>query len=105
MHPRERGPLDQLIQSLNAFELHTVAAESAPDLRARDATAAREFEAYMLKMLLQEMRKGVTSGGLFTDRTLKGYEAILDDALTRRAAEAGTFGLAEQMLREWESGR
>jgi Rod binding domain-containing protein len=56
----------------------------------------------MLKMLLSEMRKGLGTGGLFTSNSLKGYEAILDDALTRRAAEAGTFGLAQQMMREWE---
>jgi Rod binding domain-containing protein len=56
----------------------------------------------MLKMILSEMRKGLGTGGLFTNSSLKGYEAILDDALTRRAAEAGTFGLAQQMMREWE---
>ncbi len=61
--------------------------------------AVREFEAYILKMLLQEMRKSVQSGGLFEDKTMDGYRALMDDALARRAAEAGTFGLAEQLLR------
>ena len=51
------------------------------------------------------MRKGISSGGLFTSSTAKSYEAIMDDALARRAAEAGSFGLAEQMLREWERTR
>ncbi len=67
------------------------------------AEAAREFEAYILKMLLQDMRKSVQSGGLFEDKSMDGYRALLDDALARRAAEAGTFGLAEQMLRHLES--
>ena len=67
------------------------------------AEAAREFEAYILKMLLQDMRKSVESGGLFEDKSMDGYRALLDDALARRAAEAGTFGLAEQMLRHLES--
>ena len=67
------------------------------------AEAAREFEAYILKMLLQEMRKSVQSGGLFKDKSMEGYSALLDDALARRAAEAGTFGLAEQLLRHLES--
>ena len=67
--------------------------------------AAREFEAYILKMLLTEMRKSVQSGGLFTDKSMDGYRELMDDALAKRAAEAGSFGLAEQMLREWESPR
>ncbi len=67
------------------------------------AEAAREFEAYILKMLLQDMRKSVQSGGLFEDKSMDGYRALLDDALARHAAEAGTFGLAEQMLRHLES--
>jgi Rod binding domain-containing protein len=69
------------------------------------AEAAREFEAYILKVLLQEMRKSVHSGGLFEDKSTDGYRALLDDALARRAAEAGTFGLAEQMLRQWGAER
>ncbi len=67
------------------------------------AEAAREFEAYILKMLLQDMRKSVESGGLFEDKSMDGYRALMDDALARRAAEAGTFGLAEQLLRHLES--
>ncbi len=67
------------------------------------AEAAREFEAYILKMLLQDMRKSVQSGGLFEDKSMDGYRDLLDDALARRAAEAGTFGLAEQLLRHLES--
>ena len=67
--------------------------------------AARQFEAYILKMLLQEMRETVQSGGLFEDKSMDGYRALMDDALARRAAEAGTFGLADQLLRDWESQR
>lgn len=67
--------------------------------------AAREFEAYILKMLLTEMRKTVHSGALFEDRSMEGYRVLMDDALARRAAQAGTFGLADQILRQWESQR
>lgn len=104
MNLREYLPLDQLLESLNPLDLVSARPGLAvqPDPRLRDAAAAKEFEAYMLKMLLAEMRKGISSGGLFTSSTAKTYEAILDDALARRAAEAGSFGLAEQMLREWE---
>ncbi len=107
MNLREKLSLDQLLESLHALGsgTATLALTSQPDPRPRDAHAAREFEAYMLKMLLGEMRKGLGTSGLFTSQSLKGYEAILDDALTRRAAEAGSFGLAQQMMREWERDR
>ncbi len=96
--------MDQLLQSLNALDLAPATAGLAtqPDPRLRDAAAAEEFESYLLKMLLTEMRKGIGSGGIFTSSTAKSYEAILDDALARRAAEVGSFGLAKQLLRDWE---
>jgi Rod binding domain-containing protein len=65
------------------------------------AEAAREFEAYVLRLLLSEMRKTVGSGGLFSGSTTGTYEAMFEDALARRAAEAGTFGLAKQLLEQW----
>ena len=64
------------------------------------ADAAREFEAFFLKVMLEGLRKTVTSGGLFTDDSMKGYQMLMDDALARRAAETGSFGLAEQIIRE-----
>ena len=99
--------MDQLLESRNPFDLASARPGLAvqPDPRLRDADAAKEFESYLLKLLLTEMRKGISSGGLFTSSTAKSYEAIMDDALARRAAEAGSFGLAEQMLREWERTR
>ena len=63
--------------------------------------AAVEFEAYLLKLLVSELRKTVPSGGLFEGRTTRGYQALLDDALARQIAERGAFGLAEQLLRQW----
>ena len=62
--------------------------------------AAEEFEAYVLKLLLSEMHKTLDSEGLFSGVT-RTYQAVLEDALARRAAEAGTFGLARQLLKSW----
>jgi peptidoglycan hydrolase FlgJ len=73
--------------------------------RPGDGDAAREFEGYMLRMLLDEMRRTVTSGGLFDGRATQGYQAMLDDALTRQMAERGGLGLANQMLAQWEKLR
>ena len=63
--------------------------------------AAQEFEAYVLKLLLGEMHRTVQPGGLFSGVGSGTYQAILEDALARRAAEAGTFGLARQLLDSW----
>ncbi len=83
--------------------LQRIDTPSSSERNPEHVEAAREFEAYILKMLLSEMRKSVQSGGLFEDKTMDGYRELLDDALAKRAAEAGTFGLAEQLLRQWES--
>ena len=68
-------------------------------------TAAREFEAFMIKLLLSQMRKGIGSGGLFEDHSDDGYRDLVEDALAKRAAEAGSFGLARQIVRAEGSGR
>jgi Rod binding domain-containing protein len=70
-----------------------------------DADAAREFEGYLLRVLLGEMRRTVKSGGLFDGRATQGYQLMLDEALTRQMAERGGFGLAQQMLQQWEKLR
>ncbi len=62
------------------------------------ADAAREFEAFVLKLLLGEMRKTVDEGAE-RDPALRGYDTLMDDALARRMAAAGSFGLAQQLLR------
>jgi len=78
------------------------AADGAPPVEM--VKAATEFEAYMLKLLLGELRKGgLGDGGLFKDAAGDSYRSLLDDALARRAAEAGTFGLARQLLDQWEN--
>jgi len=74
------------------------AGESPRERRAL-AAAAEQFEAYVLRILLGEMRKTVGESGLFEDRALRGYDAMLDDALARKMAAAGSFGLAQQLLR------
>jgi len=70
--------------------------------RAEREQAAQEFEAYFVKMLLEEMQKTVRSGGLFEAESPVGYRALVDDALARRAAQAGSFGLAHKLLEQWE---
>ena len=78
---------------------------SSSDRSEKLADTTRQFEAYIIRMLLKEMRKGVNESGLFKDRSMEGYNAILDDAIAKRAAEAGSFGLAKQMLEQLETMR
>jgi flagellar protein FlgJ len=86
-------------QSRHALEL----AGSTP--QPGDAEAAREFEGYLLHILLDEMRRTVNSGGLFDGHATQGYQTMLDDALTRQMAQRGGIGLANQMLAQWEKLR
>jgi Rod binding domain-containing protein len=73
--------------------------------RPGDADAAREFEGYLLRVVLDEMRRSVTSGGLFDGRATRGYQLMLDEALTRQMAQRGGLGLATQLLEQWEQQR
>lgn len=86
-------------QSRHSLEL----AKRAP--QRGDAEAAREFEGYLLHVLLDEMRRTVGSGGLFDGHATQGYQTMLDDALTRQLAERGGIGLANQMIAQWEKLR
>jgi Rod binding domain-containing protein len=70
--------------------------------RPGDAEAAREFEGYLLRVLLDEMRRTVDAGGLFDGRSTRGYQVMLDEALTRQLAQRGDFGLAQQLLAQWK---
>jgi Rod binding domain-containing protein len=82
--------------------LATLSSAPPPEIGRRDAEAARQFEAYLLGMILRDMRKMVLPGGLFSDRAHQGYFSIAFDALAERAAQANKLGLARQLLAEWE---
>ena len=85
----------------NAARVATpVESSASPATPGKLAEAAQEFEAYILKMLLSQLRKGIQSGGLFEDHSHDGYRALVEDALARHAAEARTFGLADQLIRD-----
>jgi Rod binding domain-containing protein len=73
-----------------------------PNQRERLEEAAKQFEAYMLKMMMTEMRKTSSEDTLFGSKATDSYQSLMDDALAKRAAEAGSFGLAAQLLSEWD---
>jgi hypothetical protein len=65
------------------------------------AEAAKEFEAYVLRLILAQMRRTVGSGGFLSGSGTQTYQAMFEEALARRASEAGTFGLARELLQQW----
>ncbi|MFQ5698201.1 MAG: rod-binding protein [Myxococcota bacterium] len=79
---------------------------AAPAAGATPAQAAERFEAYILKMILSEMRKTIGAGdsSLLSSRATRSYDVLMDDALSRQMAEKGTFGLAQQILKQLEPG-
>jgi flagellar protein FlgJ len=95
--------MDELLPLTSHAQRDLALAGSVP--RPGDAEAAREFEGYLMRVLLDEMRRTVKAGGLFDGRATQGYQALLDDALTRQMAERGGIGLAQQMLDQWEKLR
>jgi Rod binding domain-containing protein len=93
--------MDEIGALTSAAQRELAAAATRP----ADAEAAREFEGYLLHILLDEMRRTVSAGGLFDGRATRGYQALLDDALTRQMAQRGGLGLAAQMIDQWEPER
>ena len=73
--------------------------------RPGDTDAARQFEGYLMRIMLDEMRRTVKSGGLFDGRSTQGYQVMLDEALMQQVAERSGLGLANQMLEQWEKLR
>jgi peptidoglycan hydrolase FlgJ len=112
LDPSEIGALAGRLDVERAQDLVRTYAGNAARDPAELADAAQEFEAYFLKLVLAEMRKSVSSGGLFgggdnlfSDSSADGYRALLDDALARHAARAGGIGLGDQLLAQWEKQR
>jgi peptidoglycan hydrolase FlgJ len=112
LDPSEIGTLAGRLDVERAQDLLRTFSSDAPRDRVELAEAAREFEAYFLKLLLAEMRKTVSGGGLFggegnifSDSSAESYRALLDDALARHAARAGGIGLGDQMLAQWEKSQ
>jgi Rod binding domain-containing protein len=99
---RPADPCEEALVELSGATLPELTAPERLPASRRDAEAARQFEGYLLGMLLREMRKTVQPGGLFSTRATEGYLSLAFDALAERAASANTFGLAQKLLDQWE---
>ncbi|MFZ5861400.1 MAG: rod-binding protein [Nitrospirota bacterium] len=63
------------------------------------ARAAHEFEAYLVQLLLQEMRETIPGGGMGGEGLGGGvFQSLTDQALADAVAKAGGIGLTQALL-------
>jgi flagellar protein FlgJ len=60
--------------------------------------ACKDFEAFFLSMVFNEMRKGLPGNALFPDSNAKKiYDYMYYDALTREAVKGQSLGLGDML--------
>lgn len=74
-------------------------AQAAKDPDAALKSAAQQFEALFLNMLLKSMREAVPQNGLFDNEQTKLYTAMLDQQFAQSLSAKG-IGLADIMVRQ-----
>ena len=67
-----------------------------PQPGAKDAEAAKEFEGYLVEMMIQQMRKTIPEG-IFQSTGVDMFSGMFDQAVAKEIAAGGGFGLAESM--------
>jgi len=68
--------------------------------------ACREFESYLVSMMLKSMRTTVPKTDLFGSADKQEiFQSMLDDEVGRKIAERGAFGLADFMYRQLSASR
>jgi flagellar protein FlgJ len=75
---------------------------NTPEDRKQLARASREFEAYFIQELLQEMRKSIPKSSQpgFGSAI---YESMIDQALAQKMSEGPGIGLASQLIEKLQS--
>ena len=92
------------VNSANGFALDV---QSIGDLRLKAKTdpdaalksAAQQFEAVFMNMMLKSMRDSVDQDGLFDSEQTKQFTSMLDQQLSQSLSTKG-IGLADVMLRQ-----
>lgn len=63
--------------------------------------ACKEVEAYFLNVMFREMRKTVPSGGFIKKSQAEEiFQDMLDEQVSKNAAESGGIGLAQAMYKQ-----
>lgn len=82
-------------QSLDALRTQ---AKQAPDKAL--ASAAKQFEAVFMNMLLKSMRDATPQDGMFDSEQTKMFTSMLDQQLSQTMGGARGVGLAEMMVKQ-----
>lgn len=87
----------------HSFKSKLETAMSDKDQR-RLKEVCQDFEAVLLNMMLQTMRKTVPKSDLFgQDRGKEIFESLLDEEVTKNMAKAGGIGLADMLYKQLSS--
>lgn len=89
------------IKSLNGADALTLQqmSEPAPEsirMSKDQMEAAKAFEAYMVEMMVKEMRKTIPDG-MFSGDSTEIFSGLFDQEISKRIAETGGFGFDEVM--------
>ena len=96
-----------MINTANTADNFALDVQSLGDLRLKARTdpdaalksAAQQFEAVFMNMMLKSMRDSVDQDGVFDSEQTKQFTAMLDQQLSQSLASKG-IGLADVMLRQ-----
>jgi Rod binding domain-containing protein len=80
-------------------------AQMSKETEDKIAKTAAEFEAMLMGLMFQTMRKTVESSGLFEENQNERaiYDSLFDQAVLQQATAAGhTWGLAERVEESWK---
>lgn len=75
---------------------------SKEDKQLKDA--AKQFEALFIYQMYSKMRETIDKGGLFEEDLSSGiFQGMLDQEVSTKAAETGSFGLADVIYQQLKS--
>ena len=82
----------------DALTLHQMSEPASDSIRmSKDQMeAAKAFEAYMVEMMVKEMRKTIPDG-MFSGESTEIFSGLFDQEISKRIAETGGFGFDEVM--------
>jgi len=65
-------------------------------------SAARQFEALFMNMMLKSMRDAIPVEGLFDDSNTKLYTEMMDSQLSQSLSKGGGIGLADFIIKQMQ---
>ena len=86
------------LSGADALTLHQMSEPASDSIRmSKDQMeAAKAFEAYMVEMMVKEMRKTIPDG-MFSGESTEIFSGLFDQEISKRIAETGGFGFDEVM--------